>query len=107
MKQVFMNIINNAIQAIEEEGDIFISTEYLSEEKLVRIEIRDTGVGIEKDNVEKIFDPFYTTKDVGQGTGLGLSISYGIVKSHGGQIQVESQVGEGTTFHIDLPIYRE
>ncbi len=107
MKQVFMNIINNAIQAIEEEGDIFISTEYLSEQKLVRIEIRDTGVGIEKDNVEKIFDPFYTTKDVGQGTGLGLSISYGIVKSHGGQIHVESQVGKGTTFHIDLPIYRE
>ncbi len=64
-------------------------------------------MGIEKDNLEKIFDPFYTTKSVGEGTGLGLSISYGIVKSHGGYISVESEVGKGTTFIIDLPIYRE
>ncbi len=107
MKQVFMNILNNAIQAIETEGDIFIKTEFLSEEKVVRIEIKDTGMGIEKDNVEKIFDPFYTTKEVGQGTGLGLSISYGIIKSHGGQIDVQSELGKGTTFQISLPIYRE
>ena len=71
------------------------------------IHFKDSGPGVPTELVTKIFDPFYTTKDVGQGTGLGLSISYGIVKSHGGQIQVESQVGEGTTFHIDLPIYRE
>jgi two-component system NtrC family sensor kinase len=107
MKQVFMNILTNAAQAIQDQGDIFIKTEFLSEEKIVRIEIKDTGMGIEKENLEKIFDPFYTTKTVGEGTGLGLSISYGIVKSHGGQIAVESEVGQGTRFIIDLPIYRE
>lgn len=107
MKQVFMNILTNAAQAIEDQGDINIKTEFLSEEKMVRIQISDTGGGIEKDNLEKIFDPFYTTKSVGEGTGLGLSISYGIVKSHGGQITVESDLGRGTTFVIDLPIYRE
>lgn len=107
MKQVFMNILNNAAQAIDEEGDIQIRTTFLSEEKMVRVEISDNGMGIEKDNIEKIFDPFYTTKSVGEGTGLGLSISYGIVKSHGGQITVESEVGKGTSFYIDLPVYRE
>lgn len=107
MKQVFMNILSNASHAIEDQGDIFITTEFLTEEKQVRITFRDTGVGIEKDELEKIFDPFYTTKAVGQGTGLGLSISYGIVKSHGGQILVESEPGKGTSFIIDLPVYRE
>lgn len=102
-----MNILNNAVQALEEEGDIYIKTEFLSESKIVRVTIADNGMGIEKDNIEKIFDPFYTTKSVGEGTGLGLSISYGIVKSHGGQISVESEVGKGTTFTIDLPVYRE
>lgn len=107
MKQVFMNILNNACQAISDRGDIYLSTEYLNDTKKVRIRIRDTGVGIAKDNLEKIFDPFYTTKGVGEGTGLGLSISYGIVKSHGGVILVESQQGKGTTFTIELPVYRE
>lgn len=107
MKQVFMNILSNAAQAIHDEGEIKIKTHYKSEAKRVRIEISDTGSGIEKENIEKIFDPFYTTKSVGQGTGLGLSISYGIVKSHGGQIEVSSKVGEGSTFIIDLPVYRE
>ncbi len=107
MKQVFMNILSNAAQAMSDEGEIKIKTHYKSEAKRVRIEISDTGSGIEKENIEKIFDPFYTTKSVGQGTGLGLSISYGIVKSHGGSIEVSSQVGEGTTFIIDLPVYRE
>ena len=102
-----MNILNNACQAIGDQGDIYIKTEFMSEEKQVRIQIKDNGSGIEKDNLEKIFDPFYTTKTVGEGTGLGLSISYGIVKSHGGLITVESKEGEGTTFLIDLPIYRE
>ncbi len=107
MKQVFMNILNNASQAIVENGEIDLITQFLSDEKKVRISIRDNGVGIAKDNLEKIFDPFYTTKTVGQGTGLGLSISYGIVKSHGGTISVESELGKGTQFNIDLPIYRE
>jgi len=107
MKQVFMNILSNAAQAISDEGEIKIKTHYKSEAKRVRIEISDTGSGIEKENIEKIFDPFYTTKSVGQGTGLGLSISYGIVKSHGGTIEVSSKVGVGTAFTTDFPVYRE
>ena len=80
---------------------------YLSDEKQVLVQIKDTGIGIEKDNLEKIFDPFYTTKAVGEGTGLGLSISYGIIKSHGGSIEVTSTPGVGTEFSIKLPVYRE
>jgi len=67
------------------------------------IAVADTGVGISPENLERIFDPFYTTKPVGQGTGLGLSVSYGIIGRHGGDIQVASQVGAGTTFTIRLP----
>ena len=107
MKQVFMNILSNACQAIHEKGEIFISTRYVQDEKVVRINIKDTGVGIDPDSIEKIFDPFYTTKEVGQGTGLGLSISYGIIKSHGGEISVDSELEKGTEFTINLPIYRE
>lgn len=107
MKQVFMNIINNACQAIDEQGNIHITTQFLANEKVVQVKIEDSGSGIEKDNLEKIFDPFYTTKSVGEGTGLGLSISYGIVKSHGGTIEVLSEVGKGTTFMVNLPVYRE
>jgi two-component system, NtrC family, sensor kinase len=94
MKQVFMNILNNAAQAIQENGEIKITTNFISELKKVRIQIKDNGIGIKKENLEKIFDPFYTTKSVGEGTGLGLSISYGIVRSHGGDISVESAVGK-------------
>jgi two-component system, NtrC family, sensor kinase len=107
MKQVFMNILNNAAQAIQENGEIKITTNFISELKKVRIQIKDNGIGIKKENLEKIFDPFYTTKSVGEGTGLGLSISYGIVRSHGGDISVESAVGKGTAFTVDLPVYRE
>ncbi|MCB0379553.1 MAG: HAMP domain-containing protein, partial [Bdellovibrionales bacterium] len=107
LKQVFMNIIANASQAITEGGQIRLRTQFLSDRRVVQIEIEDTGTGIDKDSIEKIFDPFYTTKAVGQGTGLGLSISYGIIKSHGGSINVRSEVGLGTTFTIELPVYRE
>ncbi|MCJ8278009.1 MAG: hypothetical protein HRT44_04970 [Bdellovibrionales bacterium] len=108
MKQVFMNILTNACQAMNENGgELHITTQYLSQEKLVEIRFKDTGTGIEKDNLEKIFDPFYTTKSVGEGTGLGLSISYGIIKSHGGNIDVTSVLDEGTEFCIQLPVYRE
>ncbi|MFP3381296.1 ATP-binding protein, partial [Bacillus sp. SIMBA_069] len=71
------------------------------------IEVTDTGAGIAPENVQKIFDPFFTTKPVGQGTGLGLSLSYGIVKKHGGEITVSSQVGVGTTFRVQLPISQQ
>ncbi len=103
MKQVFMNILNNACQAINEKGDIYLTTFFDENHQQVKVEIRDTGCGIKQENLEKIFDPFYTTKLVGEGTGLGLSISYGLVKSHKGQITVESREGEGTIFSIGLP----
>ena len=104
VSQVFMNVISNAFQAIfTREGTVSIQVNYLKQDEMVSIKISDTGVGIEKGDIDKIFDPFYTTKDVGQGTGLGLSISYGIVKSHGGEIKVHSEVGRGTQFEILFP----
>jgi signal transduction histidine kinase len=70
----------------------------------VEIVFRDSGVGIAPDKIHKIFDPFFTSKDVGQGTGLGLAVSYGIVERHGGSIEVDSTLGEGATFTITLPV---
>lgn len=100
--QVFVNLILNAVQAIEDTGTITVRT-YRQDENVVA-EIADDGPGIPEENIGKIFDAFYTTKPVGQGTGLGLSISYEIVKKHGGDIQVISRVGKGTTFRVILPI---
>jgi two-component system NtrC family sensor kinase len=71
---------------------------------MVEVAIADTGCGIPAQNLQRIFDPFFTTKEVGKGTGLGLSVSHGIVKAHGGAIEVESTVGEGATFRIFLPV---
>ncbi|MFC2123545.1 two-component regulator propeller domain-containing protein [Bacteroidota bacterium] len=102
LNQVFMNIVTNAIQAISENGIITIRTYKKTSD--VYIEIEDNGIGISKENVSKIFEPFYTTKTVGEGTGLGLSISYGIVKDHNGSIRVKSELGKGTTFIIKLPV---
>ncbi|MBI4645103.1 MAG: DUF4154 domain-containing protein [Bacteroidia bacterium] len=108
LNQVYMNILNNAIQAIKGKGKIFILTRSIDENgiKEVLIKIRDTGIGIPENIKNKIFDPFFTTKDVGEGTGLGLSISLGIIKNHHGKIEVESKQGEGTEFTIRLPIRR-
>lgn len=104
VSQVFMNVISNAFQAIHlPTGQVNIEVRYLKKEQVVSIKIGDTGTGIRQEDMDKIFDPFYTTKDVGQGTGLGLSISYGIVKSHGGEIKVQSEVGKGTIFEIQFP----
>lgn len=103
--QVFMNIIVNAAQAIEDKGKIYITITY--DQSYVFIAIRDTGKGISKDKVLRIFEPFYTSKPVGQGTGLGLSISYEIVKKYQGDIKVISEEGQGTTFTIILPILNE
>ncbi|HSE85118.1 MAG TPA: ATP-binding protein [Candidatus Binatia bacterium] len=106
LKQVFMNIILNAIQAMKAGGSIFISTRIASRnddsDQFVQVEIRDTGVGIPPENLERIFDPFFTSKD--EGSGLGLSISHQIIQEHGGYFTVESKVGVGTTFFINLPI---
>lgn len=100
--QVFTNLLLNASQAIEERGTIAIHTSIDSD--YVCITFSDTGKGIDPKNVKNIFNPFFTTKPVGQGTGLGLSISYGIIQKHGGSIDVESTVGKGTKFIIKLPI---
>jgi signal transduction histidine kinase len=105
INQVFMNLLSNAIQAIPEQGKIFITTSQL--EDCVRISIRDTGTGMSDDVRKKIFDPFFTTKDVGKGTGLGLSISFGILQKHRGDIDVFSEVGKGTEFVITIPVTQE
>jgi two-component system NtrC family sensor kinase len=109
INQVFMNILSNAVQAIEGSGHIWISSMPLKDAKdkkgRVQISIQDSGKGMSSKTLEKIFDPFFTTKGVGQGTGLGLSISYGIVQNHGGEIQVRSEEGVGTEFVVILPVY--
>lgn len=101
LNQVFVNMLINAKQAIPGKGDITITTFHRNGQ--VYIQFADTGIGIPKENLVKIFDPGYTTKGVGVGTGLGLSICYQIVQDHHGQITVESEVGKGTTFTIMLP----
>lgn len=102
LNQVFMNILSNAGQAIENKGRILIKT--YNDENNIYISIKDTGHGMTEETKKKIFDPFYTTKDVGKGTGLGLSISYGIVKDHKGEIKVNSEIGKGTEFLVKLPL---
>jgi two-component system NtrC family sensor kinase len=103
INQVFMNLLVNAAQAIEQRGKIYVRSGCAN--GLVWFEIQDTGKGMSEEVRRRIFEPFYTTKPVGKGTGLGLSISYDIVvKKHGGQIDVTSQPGAGTTFRISLPL---
>ncbi len=104
INQVFLNILLNAAQSITGRGTITLRSGRVTDE--VWISITDTGQGIPPERMARIFDPFYTTKPVGQGTGLGLSVSYGIVKKHGGRIDVQSQTGAGATFTIRLPIKR-
>ena len=105
LNQIFMNLLINAGHAIKEKGIIRVETK--SEGDLILISIADNGCGIDEEHLSQLFNPFFTTKPVGQGTGLGLSISYGIMESHGGKIEVESTVGEGTCFTIHLPIASE
>ncbi len=102
LNQVFMNIMVNAAQAIEDKGEIRITTR--AENGYVEIRISDTGKGIPPDELPKIFDPFFTTKEVGKGTGLGLNMAYNIIQKHKGTIDVESEVGKGTTFIIRIPV---
>jgi signal transduction histidine kinase len=101
--QVLMNLLQNAMQAIPDRGEVWIHTESAGDE-WVRLVIRDNGVGIAQEDLNRIFDPFFTTKPIGAGTGLGLSISYGIVKKHGGNIQVRSKIAEGTALILELPV---
>jgi signal transduction histidine kinase len=107
MKQVFMNLILNGIQAMQDGGSIAVSTRRYSKDTtaepagFVQVEIRDTGAGIPEEHLEHIFDPFFTSKD--EGSGLGLSISHQIVQEHGGHLEVQSKVGVGTSFFVNLP----
>ncbi|HAA32256.1 MAG TPA: hypothetical protein DCE56_36825 [Cyanobacteria bacterium UBA8553] len=108
LNQVFMNIVQNAIDALQSAVDqqykqIMIKTQAMTSNQ-IKVGIRDNGLGISQESIKKIFEPFFTTKGVGKGTGLGLSISYQIIKKHQGQIAVNSQLGEGTEFVIVLPI---
>ena len=102
LNQVFMNLLVNAVQAIEGQGTIRVETS--ADEACVCVKISDTGAGIPPDDMDKVFDPGFTTKGVGVGTGLGLSISYNIVQKHRGDIEVESEAGEGSTFTVRIPV---
>jgi signal transduction histidine kinase len=102
VNQVFLNLVTNAVQAMENgEGTITLTTR--SEDGGVALEVADTGKGIPEDVLPKIFDPFFSTKEVGKGTGLGLSVSYKIVQQHGGRIDVESTPGVGSRFTVWFP----
>ncbi|HLD68179.1 MAG TPA: ATP-binding protein [Pseudomonas sp.] len=102
LNQVFMNLLINAAQAMDKPGVITIRTG--CREDWVWIEISDNGAGISNEAMKRIFEPFFTTKPIGSGTGLGLSLSYGIVKKHGGRIEVSSEPGKGACFTIHLPV---
>lgn len=101
INQVFLNLLTNAAQAIDSRGRILVKTE--ADARFVHVTVQDTGRGIDPEQLAKIFDPFYTTKPVGQGTGLGLTIAYQIVERHGGKIRVASRAGEGSKFCVSLP----
>ncbi|MBI5556595.1 MAG: response regulator [Deltaproteobacteria bacterium] len=119
--QIVMNLCTNAFHAMEQTGGVLSvevkmahldSSEPLEARQLnpgdyVELTVRDTGTGIGPDIIEKIFDPYFTTKEIGRGTGLGLSISHGIIKSYGGAITVESTPGQGTTFHVYFPVVQD
>jgi signal transduction histidine kinase len=100
--QVLVNLVVNAIQAMEQGGRLTVETSRVDD--FVSMAVNDTGCGIPKELLEKIFVPFFTTKDVGEGTGLGLPVVHGIVTSHGGDIDVQSKPGEGTRFVVRLPL---
>jgi signal transduction histidine kinase len=101
LQQALIALCTNAIDAMPQGGQLTLGARGVK--KQVLLYVRDTGVGISPENLTKIFDPFYTTKEVGQGTGLGLAVCYGIVTEHGGRLDVDSEFGVGTTFTITLP----
>jgi two-component system NtrC family sensor kinase len=106
LQQVFLNLMTNAVDAHEGKagGTIRVATRLDPEGKKVEVEVRDTGCGIPAEHLERVFDPFFTTKPVGRGTGLGLSICYGIMNRLGGEIDVESEPGQGSRFRLLLPL---
>ncbi len=103
LQQVMMNLMLNAQQAMENKGSLSISTTFDSDQKKATVAVSDTGPGMSAEVKSRIFEPFFTTKGAGKGTGLGLSVTLGIVKDHSGVIEVDSEIGRGTTFQITLP----
>jgi two-component system, NtrC family, sensor kinase len=103
LQQVFLNLFINAIQAMPDGGQLIIRV-WSGDHDQLHVDVKDTGLGIDPAHLPHIFDPFYTTKEVGRGTGLGLSVTYGIIEKHGGHIEVHSKKGEGAVFSIVLPI---
>ncbi len=104
LQQVFLNLFVNAIQAMKNGGMLAIKASSEDGGHWLKVEVADTGIGIEPEDLPHIFEPFYSTKEVGRGTGLGLSVSYGIVQKHGGHLEVKSQKGKGATFTVVLPV---
>jgi signal transduction histidine kinase len=104
LRQVFLNLVANARDAMPDGGTLSVKTE--SDKANVKIKISDNGIGIKEEHLKRIFDSFFTTKDSVKGVGLGLSVCYGFIKEHGGDIQVRSKEGEGTTFTVILPILK-
>ena len=104
IQQCIINLIFNAIDAMPEGGTLTVQGSWNAARKDIEIEIQDTGFGIPKEDLPRVFDPFYTTKEEGKGLGLGLSTVYGIIDRHKGNIDVDSEPGKGTVFTIRLPI---
>jgi len=104
LQQVLTNLVINAIQAMPDGGRLTIRTS-ADEDGQVSVSVEDTGCGIAPENIDKLFTPFFTTKEEVKGVGLGLAVSHGIVERHGGKIEVQSEVGKGTTFTVHLPAY--
>jgi signal transduction histidine kinase len=107
MHQVLVNIILNALDAMRDGGQLTIRTGFSERAGCCRVAVSDTGSGIRTEDMARLFEPFFTTKEVGRGLGLGLAIAYGIVSQHGGTIDVQSQVGVGSTFRLVLPRWDE
>jgi two-component system NtrC family sensor kinase len=109
LQQVIVNLVMNASEATHNRGNgkVTVRTTSNTEKASIRLEVKDNGDGIPKEYLAKIYDPFFTTKDEGKGVGLGLAVVYGIIESHGGDIEVETKIGEGTTFLVDLPVSGE
>ena len=103
-KQVLINLSLNAAEAMPAGGTLVFETQISADNKNEIIKVTDTGCGIPEEEINKIFDPFFTTKDKSKGTGLGLAVSYGIIQRHNGKVGVETKIGSGTTFTIEIPV---
>jgi signal transduction histidine kinase len=104
LRQVFMNLLINACHAIKDGGRVEVSSSFSEKDQALIVKISDTGCGIAHEVIDRIWDPFFTTKEVGKGVGLGLALSYNIIKRHNGEIKVKSSVGKGSHFTVWLPV---